>query len=481
MHINDLPTELLDDILLKATALNEQNGERYTYGLSQALLPLEQTRISKYVRGPLSFESLRWDSTSSIRQVCSKWHEWAVAFNIEQVFERRWRGSERWADLTLRRPSYKLYEMIENPRGLAVYRDPYSNLKQTCSLLKALPETACHVRRLWFNGFYVAQTDRLILDIIAQCPQLELLSVPWTVLRRSTAEDWASLLKNGIDGAKPLYSLEIQSICLPKDQAAALQNETTTSPLLDSRVDFSALKRLKFFGNTIHKPVVDRDLLEIARTATGLTCLDFTNISTVSVAGMLAIVKASRSTLEVLEHSPRSSDGFYHPFPGTLDSGEHICELLTSLPKMRDLSISIPYMCAKLFSNHALNWEGELQVRATDICGCNATSTATTRGEKLEKVLVEARELIAARKRLGHQLSIELFFAGCIFEPDKKFVHGDFSLPTISSGGIWPSYSHNSTKGPYGSSGTYGKGDLSWDAVLEQDFLHGASAGHVSL
>lgn len=477
MHINDLPEEIFNDILLKVAALNQQDGEKYTYGLTQAPLPPEQVKLSKYVRGPLSFESLRWDSTRSVRQVCSKWHDWAISFNIEHIFERRWRGSERWADLTLRRPSYGLYELIENPRGLAVYRDPYSNLKQTYSMLQAIPEISQHVRRLWFNGFYVADTDRLILNVVAQCPQLELLSVPWTVLRRSTAEDWVSLLKNGIDGAKPLYSLEIQSICLPKDQAAALERDTGMSPLLDSRVDFSGLSRLKFFGNTTHNPVSDKDLLEIARTATNLTCLDFTNISTISVAGMLALVKASHSTLQVLEHSPRSSDGFFHPFPGSLESGEHICEVLTSLPKMRDLSISIPYMCDKLFINHSVNWEGELQVRATDICGCSPIS----RSNKLERVLAEARNLIAARKRLGHQLSIELFFAGCIFEPGKKLIHGDFSISTISSGGIWPRYSHNSTKGPYGSSGTYGKGDLSWDAVLEEEYFHGISARYVAL
>lgn len=481
MRINDLPQEILNDILLKAAHANQQEGESYTYGLGQAPLPLERAKLSKYVRGPLSFESLRWDSTRSIRQVCPRWHSWALAYNIEHVFERRWRGSERWADLTLRRPNYNLYELIQHPKGQAVYRDPYANLKQTARLLAALPDVAQHLRRLWFNGFYVAETDRLILDIVAKCSQLELLSVPWTVLRRGTADDWIALLNSRSGTGKPLYSLEIQGICLPRDQADDLEADKAPNPLLDPRVDFSTLRRLKCFGNTMHRPIDDADLDAIARTATNLTCLDFTNISTISVAGMLALVKASHSTLQVLEHSPRSSDGFYHPYPGKLESGEHICALLTSLPKMRDLSISIPHICPDLFANHAVNWEGELQVRATDICACGPETSPRVRIETLQKVLSQARELIPARRRLGHQLTIELFFAGCIFEPEKRLVHGDFSLFAVSSNGLWPRYSQDSTKGPYGSSGTYGKGDNTWDAVLEEEYLYGVSRGWISL
>lgn len=481
MHIHDLPEEIFNDILLKATDLNRQEGESYTYGLTQASLPLDKAKLSKYVRGPLSFESLRWDATASIRQVSSRWHEWAIAYNTEHVFERRWRGSERWADLTLRRPNYRLYELIEYPKGLPVYRDPYSNLKQTKTMLSFLPQVAVHVKRLWFNGFHVEETDRLIFDVVARCPQLEFLSVPWTVIRRGTVNDWVSLLKKDMKDAKPLFSLEIQSICLPKDQAEDLDNHNSMNPLFDNAVDFSGLSRLKFFGNTLHRPISDKDLHAIARTATNLTCLDFTNISTISVAGMLALVKASYATLKVLEHSPRSSDGFYHPFPGRLDSGEHICQLLNSLPKMQDLSISIPHMCSSLFANLDVKWEGELQVRATDICGCNANTATNVRADRLAKILAEAREIIASRRRLGHRLSIELFFAGVIFEPEKKLIHGDFSMSTISSNGQWPRYHHNSTKGPYGSSGTYGKGDESWDAVLEEEYFYGVRSGWVPL
>ncbi|KAI6797958.1 hypothetical protein KC361_g3582 [Hortaea werneckii] len=481
MHINDLPTEILSNILLQATKDNESEGVGYTYGLSQAPLPLEKAKLTKYIRGPLSPESLRWDATNSIRQVCAQWHEWALGYNFEHVFERRWRGAERWANLSIRRGSYSVYELIDNPSGYAVYRDPFGHLKQTERLFHMAPSCANSVRRMWFNGFYTAETDKLILSVVSQCSQLEYLSVPWTILRRGTADDWIDLLNVNTGTGKPLHSLEFQAVCLPRDQALALENDDTPSPLDDPRVDFSALKRLKIFGNTLHKPVSDVDLDLISRTATNLECLDITNLSTISVAGMLSLVRASYNTLQVLEHSPRSDDGFYHPFPGQLETGEHICELLAGLPQMRDLSISVPYMCADLFRNHETRLRGELQVRATDICGCSTTTGPSMRAEKLAAVTDAVRELIHARRRTRHELSAELFFAGCIFQPEKRLVHGDFTLPEISSSGQWPVAKQPSTLGPYGQTGTYGKDEGYWDAVSEAEYLQAVARRWVAL
>ena len=479
MHINDLPTEILSDILFLATKVNEAEGESFTYGLSQAPLPLVKAKLVKYVRGPLSAEALRWDATDSLRQVCSLWHEWSLEYNFEHVFERRWRGSERWADLTMRRKSYRLYELNESQKGCAVYRDPYGSLKHTDRLFTAVPSAASHVRRLWFNGFYTAETDKHILSVVASCPELSFLSVPWTVLRRGSVDDWVDLLNVNTGSGKPLHSLELTAVCLPSEQATALVEDQTPSPLEDSRVDFSSLKRLKVFGNTLHKPICDSDLDLVARTATNLEILDFTNLSTISVAGMLALVKASRKTLQVLEHSPRSDDGFYHPFPGHID--EHVCELIAGLPQMRDLSMSVPYMCADLFSNHEVKWQGECQVRTTDICHCGEGTGTHSRTEKLRDTFNAARDLIAARRRMGHKLSIEIFFAGCIFEPEKKLVHGDFTLAEISSHDQWPLHRQASTKGPYGTSGVYEKEEGLWDAVSEEEFLTAISRNFIWL
>ncbi|KAF2723238.1 hypothetical protein K431DRAFT_220427 [Polychaeton citri CBS 116435] len=475
MHINSLPSEILYEILLLAARANEHENEVFTYGMSQAPLPLQKARLTKYIRGPVSSNSLRWDATLPLRETCSAWHEWALSYCFEQIFERRWRGSERWAELPIGRRRYSIYEMIDNPSGFAVYRDPFGSLKHTDRLFNHIPTAANFVRRLWFNGFHVAETDRLILSVIASCWELEVLSVPWTILRRGTTDDWVDLLNNKTGHGKPLHSLEIQAVCLPKDQARELQEDESPNPLEDSRVDFSALKRLKIFGNTLHNPICDHDLEIIARTATNLECLDFTNLSTISVAGMLSLVKSSKSAIQVLEHSPRSSDGFYHPYPGHLADDEHICDLLTSLPKMRDLSISIPHMCADLFANQEVRWEGECQVRAADICGCDSKSTNYQRGVELRKIFAKARELMAVRRRYHHELSIEIFFAGCIFEPEKQLVHGDFAFAEITSNGLWPMNKQTSTKGPYGTSGVYGnKEEGNWDAVSEEEFLHAA-------
>ncbi|EMC95403.1 hypothetical protein BAUCODRAFT_73015 [Baudoinia panamericana UAMH 10762] len=473
MHINDLPQELLSDILLKATKANKAEGVGYTYGLTQNLLPLpsEAPKFTRYVRGPLSAECLRWDATDSIRQTCKQWHDWALSYNFERVFERRWRGSERWADLTLRRPKYNLYELIDKPKGFPLYRDPHGSLKQTDRLFASLPTTAQHVQRLWFNGFYAAETDKLILSVVASCRELQYLSVPWTILRRAGVNDWVNLLNAHTGVGKPLHSLELTAVCLPKDQAHALENDTTPNPLEDARVDFRSLKRLKIFGNTLHKPISDEDLQLMARTATNLECLDITNLSTISVAGMLALVKASAKTLQVLEHSPRSDDGFYHPFPGHLEEGEHVCELLANLPQMRDLSISVPYVCADLFHNHDVKWAGELQVRAIDICGCGSDTNSQVRADKLRRVLEAARAMMALKRRMHQELSVELFFAGCIFHPEKKLVHGDFALAEVASRGRWPFDKQPSTLGPYGQSGRYGKDEGFWDAVSEEDYL----------
>jgi hypothetical protein len=484
MQINHLPPEILSHILLLATKRNECDGERFTYGLAQPPLPLQKAKLAKYVRGPVTAESLRWDATDSIRQVCRAWHRWALSYNLEHVFERRWRGSERWAELSPNRRKYSIYELIDNPSGYAVYRDPNQSIKATDRLFRQLPHVTCHVRRLWFNGFHTADTDKLILSIVSECHNLQFLSVPWTLLRRSTAEDWVDLLNVNTGVGHALHSLELQAVCLPKDQAEALEREQSPNALADPRVDFSALKRLKIFGNTLHKPICDDDLHLIARTATNLEVLDITNLSTISVAGMLALVKASRATLQVLEHSPRSDDGFYHPYPGQMPSNEHVCDLLsTSLPRMRDLSISIPYLCATLFSHTEVRWEGECQVRATDLCGCNSSTTGTERAAKLRTVFAAARTLVESRRRLGHQLSTELFFAGCIFEPEKSLVHGDFVLAEIRSNGVWPRQRHTSTKGPYGTTGVYGKEDdgVNWDAVWEDEYLLAVENGWIQL
>jgi len=51
MHINDFPYEILSNILEETARLNEEDGVTFTFGLTQAPLPLQKTPLQKYVRG----------------------------------------------------------------------------------------------------------------------------------------------------------------------------------------------------------------------------------------------------------------------------------------------------------------------------------------------------------------------------------------------------------------------------------------------
>lgn len=486
MNINEFPQEILNSILEHAVAINVREGVTYTYGLSQAPLPLQKAKLGRYLRGPVCPDDLLWDATANIRQVCGKWHEWALQHSLKQLWVRRWRGSERWAELSLRRQLYDVYELIEKPSGYHVYRDPFGSLKHTQELFAAYPNLANHARRLWFNGFYTCETDRMILSVLRSCRKLTAISIPWALLRHGTAEEWAHLLGVAIREDPALESLELQAVDLSKAQEEAYASVAITNPLASSLVDFSNLKRLKLVGNSTWMPINDADLIAMSRTATHLEELHITNNSSVTLAGVLSLIKASLPTLRIIEHSPLSADGFFHPHPGSLPdtATEHICTTLTSAPKLKDLSISMPCACADLFSNEDVPWEGECQVRFPTLCGTpttapNSRATQTAKLAALRALLTQSRELMLTR-RLRHRrtLDVEIFFADCIFDPRDCVVHGDFSLAEISSGGLWQTgVKTASPKGPWGSTGLYGKDEGTWEIVGEAEFLEAVERG----
>jgi len=482
MLINEFPREILSNILEIAAELNAKDNVSFTYGLSQAPLPLQTSQLSRYVRGPVSPETLRWDATSILRRVCPLWHDWALEYALEHVYIRRWRGSERWAELSTKRKLYSIYELIEKPSGYAVYRDPYASLRETSELFSRYPALTDKVRRIWFNGFFTAESEALIFKVLRSCRYLTTISIPWTLLRHGDANDWMHLL--GIADAEdmPVQSLELHAVCLPEATTSDSDNMRDLGALSDPRVNFSHLKRLKLIGNTTFMPVNDRDLEIISQSATNIEELHVVCLSTVSINGVMAIVKGAQSTIRVIEHSPRSNDGFYHPDPGQLESGEHICDILTNCPKLRDLSISVPSMCAHLFSNENVLWDGECQVRAMGLCADYTLSRQTTRQRRtgrLQKVLDQARDLMASQERRRRTLDIELFFANCIFDPKECVVDGDFALAEISSGGQWPAQKAASSKGPYGSTGLYGKEEGDWDVVSEEEYMRALENGWI--
>ncbi|KAF3031694.1 hypothetical protein E8E12_001720 [Didymella heteroderae] len=471
MHVKKLPFEIVSAILKEVVESNIRDGPMYTFGLTQTLLPLQRTRVQRYVKGLIQPEMLRWDATSGIRQVCWQWHEWAMDYALRSVSISRCKGGERWAELSKRRSSYPLYELIDRPTGTAVYRDPLASLKQTTKTFSDFPELAFKVRRMRFHGFHTAETNRLIADLLLNCRQLASLSVPWTAIRYLDSETWRSILTGK---GRFLESLEFQCVEPTFQQAAEKGSHVIFDPLRS--IDLARLRRLKISGDTTFMPITDHDLSAVARTATQLEGFHVTSASHVTIEGVMAVVKASRATLQTLEYNPQLQRGSGCPRPGSSKHGEHLCDTLRSCARLRTLSVSLPSACADLFAGEDTRLGGDMQVRAMDMCGYEEKRSTTAAMDALEAMLQAARGLIhrGAGSRAPRDIYVEIFFASCIFEPAFRLVHGDFSLAHISSGGLWPADMRSSGKGPYGSTGTYDNDEENpFQCIDEDEYFRG--------
>jgi hypothetical protein len=167
---------------------------------------------------------------------------------------------------------------------MAVYRDSFRLLKKTAKLLTDFPGIACHVRRVWFNGFYVAESNQYIFDILRNCKNLRSATLPWTAMRHGQIEGWARLLDHGA-GYAPLASLELLAVDLKESQKANPSNGVDNRVVEHQGIDFSQLTRLKMFGNTNFNPICDGDLKEIAKTARNLREIHITGMSSISIEG----------------------------------------------------------------------------------------------------------------------------------------------------------------------------------------------------
>ena len=106
MLINSLPSEILYAILEETVKLQQNDGVLFTYGLSK--LPEYRdksvsTKMQRYVRGPIPPYQLKWDAAAALRLVCRRWHSWALAYAVSDLYVKIWRGSEKWFDLTTER------------------------------------------------------------------------------------------------------------------------------------------------------------------------------------------------------------------------------------------------------------------------------------------------------------------------------------------------------------------------------------------
>lgn len=400
-----------------------------------------------------------------------------------------------------------LTDLNSKPSGIAVYRDPYRSLRNTAQLFCVYPQVATCIRRLWFDGFYGADTNKIIFDILPYCTRLRSVTLPWTVLRHGGVGDWVRLLRQGQSGGG-LKSLELLAVDLKKSQATLPANQVDKKPLESLDVDFSGLKRLKIFGSTNLNPITNDDLKAIARTATRLEEIHVTGTSCVTLSGVMGIVAAAKETLQMLEHSPLSKDGFAHPDPFTSCDHTHLCRSLLQCPQLKNLSISLPSICSDLFNDTSVRWTGDVDIRAGGFCGPDGVAIQISLGEEqIWKILDGARKLMAVRENVGARLDICIFISKppCvynsrprvfnpddadeivsradhwIFEPRHHCVHGNVDLGELLSEQTWPVEKSVSSKGPYGQTGLYGKDQGPYSCISESDFIEGLQRSYCSL
>lgn len=369
-----------------------------------------------------------------------------------------------------------------NPSSIAVYRDPYHSLRKTAQLFMGNSSLASCVRNIWFNGYYGAETNAMIFSILRLCNNLDYLTIPWTALRYGDAEDWAYLLGRNKD-SRSISSLELLAVDLKQSQIDNAANQIDQKPLASLQVNFSGLKRLKVFGHSNFMPLTDEDMIAISQTAGNLREIHITGTSSVSIDGIAALADSSDETLEILEHSPLAADGFAHLDPSSSRSHKlHLCPRILQCPRLRNISLSLPSLCEDFFVNTSVNWSGEVQIRIASVCGRHPLSlkTSGTAQNQYWRILDQARSLMASRNSNGVDLNIEIFIDDWIFEPKQFLVHGSLEVAEVLSDGAWPSEKWQSTKGPYGQTGLYGKDDAPYESVAEEVFKKGLERRYVS-
>ena len=312
----------------------------------------------------------------------------------------------------------------------------------------------------------------MIFSILRRCSNVDYLTLPWTALRYGNENDWSRLLGRNVK-ARSISSLELLAVDLKQSQISNTANQVDKKPLNSPRVNFSGLKRLKIFGHSNFMPLTDDDLIAISHTAANLREIHITGTASVTINGIEALADSSDETLEILEHSPLTADGFEHPDPTSLRSQkDHLCRKILRCPRLRNLSFSLPTLCEDLFSDSSVKWSGEIRIRTSTICGRHPLSLKTSPKAQIQfwHILDRARSLMESREKEGVDLDIEIFVDNWIFEPRRLLVHGNLASSILISQGTWPPEKSPSSKGPYGQTGLYGKDEGPYESVSEALF-----------
>lgn len=496
--IQSLPWEILSNILTLATDANIAEGHTrsYTYGLSQVTRTLQlhhKLQVQKHITGRVPTDTLRWTATDAIRRTCTAWHEWAMGYNMKELYVRRWRGGESWDPNFLALPSPSGGPLTSDIFPV-VYQDPYRILKSTVSLLQECPELNSHVRRLWFSGIYQFNNVSQIFEIIRGCDNVRSLTLPWSALRYGTVEDWVYITNN----FPRLTSLEFLGTDLKKSQIQGDSNINVNHKALeDVRVNFSNLRRIKINGSSNVQSIVDADLWEIARTATNLEEIHITGTSSITIEGVTALLSSSHKSIRVLNYVPLDSatGGFTHLNPSPGLPKIHFCDIITSCPNLVTVNVTVPHICEHILCppprysedmmdldtpQRILKWRETAIIRLpygghTCVHPELALEHPENRTELLN-ILNAARQL----QRNTKGLSVELIIGNYTFNPASFCVSGDFREGKKIAEGMWePEGERESRKGPWGSSGVWGDMGKGWTEIGEEDFFEGVRSGLV--
>lgn len=253
----------------------------------------------------------------------------------------------------------------------------------------------------------------MIFRILQKCDSLDTVSLPWTMLRYGSEEDWAELLRRRGNGTA-LSSLELLAVDLKQSQTTDCARQVDRKPLNSAKVDFGQLKRIKLPGTSNLMPINDDDLVSISRTAR-LHELHITGTTAITTKGLVALTRTSRNTLRVIEHSPLSDDGFNHPDAVSAGDGRHLCEEVVNCPHLSSLAISLPTICRDLFSDMSIEWTGDVQVRAAGVCGLGSLKDTSDAQHAFFNILCQTRSLIQVQKKKDIDLNIEIFIGKSFF------------------------------------------------------------------
>ena len=266
----------------------------------------------------------------------------------------------------------------------------------------------------------------MMFSVLVQCKSLVALCLPSMTLRHGTIEDWAMLFppsERTIE-SPPISSLEIRAMSLTQGELGRAKCEDVKDKraLESGNVDFSRLRRLKIVGRSNFMGITHRDLISIARTATGLRELHIFKTSSEITKGIEALVESSMKTLEVFELEPH-----YAALPAATATectveDRDLNSIMVQCIHLHAIAIDCLHSCVDLLRRRVTKWNGPMKIHSQNILFGEFHQEHVN---NVWHILDSARELMASSPNT--QLTIEIALPRWVFEPQNRLVHGTFN------------------------------------------------------